>query len=356
MSLQVKPLEDLQFLLSHHTGSLTTTGPVKKIRVHANGKIFAVSFFHQDTKIYLFSEPIGNACEIMEILNIGSKCDFCFSPNSLLLAVVSSRGDALMYDVSQIPATRSTIQLHRFVSPNFSAVEFSKDSSMISIVSDVELIIVEKREKWKQTKPVLEFSNTSDFVPAIAIHPENCAVAISSTSQRAVLVVGVPGYRPNVQQNLRARPVEEGGSPLGSPTGGAAHLNPNILNVIPLANGARGVPIACVWSPYGEILAIATSDNFLTIWNISTSALETFALDEGTVIRDIFFLSDSLLVVSTSDESKIICVNVDDGVMFDTQGAPAEAPGKTFCGGSLSNRIMYKPRNNRLVSRFQLTV
>ena len=350
-TISVSSLDDLKLVLPNAISTPLPVSKINKIRVHHSGKFIAINFSFKNDKIFIFSEPIGDACELIQVLNLDSPSDFAFSPTADLLAVVTNRGDACMYDLSS-PSRFTRIQFDRFISASFSAVTFSKDGEMLVIVSDSQLVVVEKREKiWKQTKPVLDFAH-SDFVTDIAIHPEKCAVAVASTNERGILIVGIPGYKIQVQEILRVKPIEHergvAASPLASPCGQSKHLNPNILNFIP----SRGFPIACVWSPYGEMLAIGTSDNLITLWNISASSCETLALDEGIVIREIFFIADSVLVVVPSDDSKIICINIDDGVMFENDLGGA----KTLCGGDLRRGVVYRPRGRDVISRFKLTV
>ena len=349
--MEIKRLGDVRFIAS--CGSQKIPEKIEKIRVHEK-KIFAIIFHNFQQILFIFGKPTGDVCELIDTIDLGSPItDFAWSPltHHSLLAVVTERGDALVYDFSSLTVSGATIQnieFHRFVNPNFSQIEFSKDGSMIAIVSNTELIIVEKKNfVWKQTKPVLDFTTSStDYISSIAIHPEKCAVAICSTAQKGVILVGIPGYKLDVQETLRKNEEND------------FHLNSNILNIIPLEPD-RGVPIACVWSPYGEILAVATSDNLLSIWNVSDGSFDTFGLDENNiVIREIFFYSDSVLIVSTSDETKFFCVNVDDGVIFETEETRRRdgEDNRSRSGGFLSGQIMYKPRRNNLISRFQLKV
>jgi WD40 repeat protein len=118
------------------------------------------------------------------------------------------------------------------------------------------------------------------------------------------------------QSLLRRKPLEDGGA--REVEDEEAFNQSFILNELPVTSVERSVPVSVSWSPYGENLAFATSDNFLSLWNVAAGTLETLALDDGIVIREIVFLADSHLIVATSELGKLIVIDIDDGVMFET--------------------------------------
>jgi WD40 repeat protein len=239
---------------------------------------------------------------------VGGDC----GTRSYLLAVVSSDGHVCIWSIPESGepggASRMTVNLHRFLlSTNFQNVAFSKDGSLLIIVSGAEILLVENKEgKWRQSTSAIEHLAREmireDFIIDVAVHPTNCAVALCSSLRKSVLIVGVPGVRVETQSLLSKLPVSEDSS---ESLKDSWH-SPHILNE--LSTNGRNHPISVCWSPYGEMLAFATSDNYISLWNVATGTIETMGLEEGLIIREIVFLSDSHLLVASSDINKLICL------------------------------------------------
>jgi WD40 repeat protein len=133
-------------------------------------------------------------------------------------------------------------------------------------------------------------------------------------------VVGLNNARPDLTAQLRQTPREstEGGDAFVTPAEPEeeASLGLSVLNQIKLGGNRR--PIACSWSKYGETVAIASSDNLISIWNIPGRTLETVAVgDEDIIIRNVRFISDVIVAVALSQSSRILLVDVDEGVLYE---------------------------------------
>jgi len=343
----IREIEDLKLVSAP---SDSQRGRIRRIEVTRD--MIAVFFENEPGKIFVFSN--GPSKEILELHSVlelpcngPGEVSFAWSPSNPLLGVVSSSGHAHVWTLSTQKKCES-ILLHRFHgSTDFQHVAFSKDGSMIVIVSGTEVLIVEQREgKWKQTKPSMEFSS-SDYVSSIAIHPSNCAVALTSTIRKSVVIVGIPGVRMDTQNQLRVAPSAEEEE--------CDHLNPNILQEIPTGPiQDRAHAISVCWSPYGEILAFASSDNYLTVWNVATRSIENFALDDFFVIRGISFLTDSHVVVGGSDGSKLVVVDIDDGVLFETASAGGGGSNTCMSISTENGPIVYRPKSASEIGRWEL--
>ena len=252
------------------------------------------------------------------------------------LAIASSQGHVSTclsgsWEVFIAPQTNL-----RLMSRNFHQISVLRDSLIVA--SNHELVVWTRSRKpgrWElaPNKPVVVYSPTSgDHAICLDVHFSGCAAAICSLEKQSVIIVGLSNARPDLNAQLRQTPREVTESSGQDMFVTPAELEdedsfgPSVLNQVKLADQRR--PIACSWSKYGETLAIASSDNLLSIWNIPGRTMETVAVGEDDVIiRNVRFISDVIVAVALSDSNRLLLVDVDEGVLYepDSLGDAAES-------------------------------
>jgi WD40 repeat protein len=170
-------------------------------------------------------------------------------------------------------------------------------------------------------------------------------VAVCCQQRRSVVVISLNNERPELRAQLRQTPKDASELSDGefvTPAEGDDDLF--ILNEIKLSQ--KRVPVACAWSKYTDVLVLASSDNLLSIWNISSRSIETVAVgDESVVIRNVKFISDVVVAVALNDG--IVLVDVDEGVLYEAD-KHSSGPGSKCAS---LDCVMLKGGNKVLVAR-----
>ena len=209
---------------------------------------------------------------------------------------------------------------------NFQKISICKSGRDAVVASDCEIVWLTRRGEMGQFEGTPRASpftldGGSDTVLSLDMHPAGSVVALTSVSRKSVLIIARDGSRSELTDQLRKRPTEMADdecAPVTEPEGDEREqILPSVVNEVVLSS-AR-LPVACAWSKYGDTLAVDSSDNLLSFWSVPGGTMETVAVGESTtVIRNICFLNDVFVAVSINDANRVLIVNIDDGVLYDS--------------------------------------
>jgi WD40 repeat protein len=211
----------------------------------------------------------------------------------------------------------------------FLHIQFSKSSELLFVLSGTEVVLFASvgagLASYEYLKTVLYIEGNPDTPLCLSVHPSGSVVAICSAARRSVLLVATgtgSATTADFKTNLRKKPKlddDETKSPIENDDMDSFHPFPSIANEIKMATG-RHWPVTAKWSRYGETLVIGSSDNLLSIWNILSAQLETVSLGAPeVVIRNVLFVNDVFVVVSINHPGRILLVNIDEGILYDSQ-------------------------------------
>ena len=247
----------------------------------------------------------------------------CWSGNDL--AIVSSLGHVVVWNI-----TLSSFELKRsFALPIgykgdrcFSHVAYSKNSEYLFVLSRMEILVFEVASSKLVKMSKYTQNGVKDCPTCFSVHPTASVVAIGSTRRRSIIVAptGVGNLSNELKHAIMTKPIENDSTTPESPsTDDSHHHLPNMLNEIRF-NSNRAVPTTIAWSKYGETLIFGSSDNLLSIWKIPSKEMETVCLGEPEiVIRNTLFINDVFVVVSINDSDRILIINIDDGILYESQ-------------------------------------
>ena len=291
----------------------------------------------------------------------------CWSPEETLLAGVSSVGHVVIWTIGQSGVDReSNVKLPFTFRKNrsFHACAFSRDGETLFVVSGFDVIRFKKvNGEFQLFKSVPYASGSPDFPISIDVHPTGFAVAICSSARKSVLIVAAGSSGQDVLKVLRKKPAED--EPSGNPpqSEDSDTFLPSVLNELGIAGSERKWPVACAWSKYGESLAYATGDNLLSVWNPAGRSIETVSVgEESVVIRSVAFLNDVLVVATINDSNRILIVNIDEGILYDSDETAVRGSGiSSKCTSvSLSLRpdgiLISRPGDGLVLSQWRLAV
>ena len=305
--------------------------------VSGDGKLVATVFESSQSRIYILNAADGG---IMRVVSLPGYERADHTPASLLvncawsedsLMVISTYGHVVVYPTSTWLPVQVRIK-PKLLSSDFSKISVFK-SELAVIASSQEIVILSKMNGvWElgSGKSIFQFSQDQPQHPlSMDIHPSGSILALCVRGSKNLLLLGLkPGDAELVSQ-LRRTPKdaeEENGefqTPVELEDDSSSSVFPTIINQLPLGGGR--VPIACAWSKYGDNLVIASSDNFLSIWNVPSRTIATVAVSETAdlIIRNVKFVNDVLVAVAVSDSNRVLFIDVDEGVLYETD-SPSE--------------------------------
>lgn len=247
------------------------------------------------------------------------------------LAVASSAGHVLLWTLSETTAVPSSIlvPVGKVTNSRFLQIQFSKSGDLLFVLSGTEVVVFASvgagSGSYEYLKTVSYIEGSPDTPLCLSVHPSDSVVAICSAARRSVLLVATgtgSATTADFKTNLRKKPKlddDETKSPIENDDMDSSFALPSIVNEIKMATG-RQWPVSAKWSKYGETLVIGSSDNLLSIWNIPSAQLETVSLGGSeVVIRNVSFVDDVFVVVSINDPERILIVNIDEGILYDSQ-------------------------------------
>jgi WD40 repeat protein len=309
----------------------------------ACARFVAATFTDAPSVIQLFETEHGKMIKSLESGLSSHERSFCWVPGlKATLAAVSSAGHFSLYAVVE-GTTPQVGKKHvpvpfglKLASNRFQKILFSKSGDFCVIITAHELIVLPRNLSTYEfpQKAIVFSTGEPDCVFSADIHPSGTAIALTSSKRNSVLIIAINGgknmseiHTQLSRQPLQAAEEDDGKKKTVPSPEDKEWFAPCILNEITLT-GRRG-PVACGWSKYGESLALASSEQFMSVWNIPARQIDTVAIDSCCVIRALAFLSDSLVAVSVNDTNKVFLVNVDDGILFDSNetALPGASPG-----------------------------
>ena len=327
----------------------------------ACARFVAATFTDAPSVIQLFETEHGKLVKSLESGGENHERSFCWVPGlKATLAAVSSAGHFSLHAVVEgnTPQVRKKLVQVPFclklASNWFQKVLFSKSGDFCVIITAHELIVLPRNLSTYEfpQKAIVFATGEPDCVLSADIHPSGTAIALTSSKRNSVLIVAINGGKnmSEIHTQLSRQPLiaaeendDDQKKTVPSPED-KEWFAPCILNEITLT-GRRG-PVACGWSKYGESLAFASSDRFMSVWNLPARQIDTVAIDSENpccVIRALAFLSDSLVAVSVNDTNKVFLVNVDDGILFDSN--ETALPGASCGSKCTSLTVSHSPRD-----------
>ena len=358
------------------------TACIQEFAWNSSGTFLALNFTKSPSIIHLFQGKTGQFIKALPLPghslqedSVGSRTFSWVPGEGSVLAAVSSVGHVSLYFVEERNQELQIRKKHLIVpfslklfSRHFQGLIFSKGGDLCIIITGAELIVM-KRNKTNPTSPLsYEFPSTvilfsseysPDFVTSADIHPSGTAIALASCKTNCVLILALNNC-PEIHDQLSQEPLNYQEQKKNTESSRGEF----VLNEIKLATGRR-FPISCSWSKYGESLAFASSDNYISVWNVPSRQIDTVAFEENTVIRSLAFLNDVYVAVCVNDTNRILIVNVDDGILYDSnETAPRECSVGSKCkslgfttvqskGGIILSR---SGKDGNLLSRWRLSV
>jgi WD40 repeat protein len=318
---------------------------IETIGISCDGKYMAVIFRQNRSVIDIFTTK--DACHVSTVHVPGYEkaayvpaslhVAFAWSttedgPNNNLLVVVSSMGHLFQSRAGSF----ESIIVKNFNPRNATSRSFSKIAchrDVTVIASDRELIAFSPFENKTVIIPFITESCTVDQVLSMDIHPSSCFVSLCMRERKSLLIVALNNSRTELTAQLSRLPKEvEVENDFQTPAEPDEEIGsfPRIVNEIFLT-GSNRLPIACAWSKYGDNLVVASSDSLLTIWNVPSSTLTTVSLDDDVVIRNVKFINDSLVAVAINNANRILFVDVDEGISYETPDKQKNCNSKSIC-------------------------
>lgn len=307
-------------------------GIVTSATVSFDGRFVAVIFENAKSRIQIFSCNDGSLISTIRIPGFNSDQP----PNSLVvtcawtedsLLVASSYGHVFFVPVSTWTVVPIRMKV-RLLSTDFSKIAVHKNEVAVLVSSQDILMLSKNSGGWdtfagRSTFPLSP--DQPDQVLSLDVHPSGAAIAVCLRDRKKLVLVALKGGNPELFSQLRRTPKdsefedvqEEFETPIEEDS--LECIVPSIVNEFGLGTGR--VPVACAWSKYGDNLVIASSDNLLSIWNVPSRTITTVAVSEKTdiFIRNVKFLNDVLVAVAVSDSNRVMFVDVDEGLLYETE-------------------------------------
>lgn len=358
-------------------------GTMRSFSWNPSGSFLAVNYTCNPSVIHIFDGK-NHKDLISSLLLPGTSPDtsrsifatFSWVPGegSSVLAAVSSVGHLSFYTVDKsFQVRKKHLQIPftlKLASRAFQGISFSKSGDFCVLISGHELVVLRRSTKTSSnlsyefsSKSIIFALNDPDCVLSADVHPSGTAIALTSAKRNSVLILSIHGDKnvpSEIHTQLSKLPLEDDRKTIMSPQE-TEWFAPCVLNEIKLT-GRRG-PVSVSWSKYGDSLAFASSDNLLSVWNVPSRQIDTVALDETIVIRSLAFLNDMYLAICINDTNRILIVNVDDGILYDSnESLPREGFEGSKCKGfdfTVTKKGIVLARSGKdgsLLARWQLSV